>query len=1420
MSERRQDCGCCAGVDAATPRRVSNPPGLPAVHYRPGRHGDFLESVLARLSSASYPALSALKTREASDFTIALSDALAAHLDVLSFYAERYANEHYLRTATERLSVLEMARLIGYELAPGVAAGTHLAFTLQDLPGAAAEPITIPVGTRVQSVPGQDEDPQIFETIAAQPARVEWNALAPQQTAAPRPAAGDTGLWLAGTDTGLEAGDRILIVGDEYVAGGPAERWASRIVARVTTDEVRGLSQVAWRKPLGSDRDFALGLDEGALVYAFRARSPVFGHGATDWRALSEETKASYLGLPSGTPVTDPEDLEEWPEFTIYAPLYPPQYAGDYAIEAVHTEATLEEITAAATSGASSATAEAFYHASQAGAGVVAAGAQIGETAVTLARQSAEGLGEVAQLAVDEVTGRARQLIDAQGQSLQALRLSADQLIQHVALDRARQIVGQTIGGLPARIAALAEQGVIETRAAVQAVLTDLRTSLNTEVPAALLPDLSSAWQTAAAAIGDAVSEVEEDVGDDSSPLPSWLAVGDTAYDGAVKALGKVSDAIDPSDIDFDEDGETAAVVLKDVVEKLAGSIGETLSGESLGELMSLTSTPAGLQDWIGNLLESGGALGEGLLRLQASLTGTAGALFARLGQDLAGAAEDLRSAVADTGAILNPAAALGALGESANALRTNALEAGVATTSAAAAAELGGAVTAAVAIAQNLPAPFAPTTAEEMAAVVRHFAGAAVARAGGSPLIPLTDSETMAQIEALLPPPLQGPTAPDVSLLEIVEDADALLNAPRAGAEAAYETIVARVDAALDGTLVHVLGRRPPLRRYNDRIDLSPVNEDVLADTWTVLSTPADEDLFGIVDVTTASRSEYLASGQTTRLQLHGPVPGDYDDVRGLSAWVESEALALAGRPLTVPVYGSQLPLDGHVDDLAPGAALALSGQRPRIRLARRADHLSLTAADGTSRPLTGDDSLRLLSAPVRLLGTTPAYLDPPAFAAAIGDGAVSLRLQLEDRDGLTGHVVLQGDEFALEPPAEDDPLIREVVFLVTTEEAVTHDRDRSVLRLAEPAMHCYDRLSARINANVAPATHGESVETILGGGDGSRTDQEFALNQSPLTYVSADTASGRASTLEVRINDVLWAERNSLYAAGPEERTYETRRSDDGVTTIQFGDGAEGARLPSGTSNVRARYRKFLGIDGNVGGGKLTTLLSRPLGVSEVVNPVGATGGEDPESLDRARDNAPLTVLTLDRAVSIDDYADFARAFAGIDKAHALWIPTGPARGVFLTIAGIDGAPVPADSDTWRNLDAALGAYGDPLVPLQLGDYADARFACRASVKVGSDYETEPVLAAAREALREHFGFAARRFGQPVSVDEVAAVIQARPGVEAVHVDRLHRTDAPASLEPRLFAALPAITLTGQPAPAELLTLAEGPVELEVMP
>src|SRR6266700_621887 len=125
-------CGCCEGVEQLTPITIANRPGLDALVYRVGTHASFLETMLARLSNSDFPELRGLTIRSAEDPSIALLDAWATVADVLTFYQERIANEGYLRTAIERRSVLELARLVGYTLKPGVAATVYLAYTIDE----------------------------------------------------------------------------------------------------------------------------------------------------------------------------------------------------------------------------------------------------------------------------------------------------------------------------------------------------------------------------------------------------------------------------------------------------------------------------------------------------------------------------------------------------------------------------------------------------------------------------------------------------------------------------------------------------------------------------------------------------------------------------------------------------------------------------------------------------------------------------------------------------------------------------------------------------------------------------------------------------------------------------------------------------------------------------------------------------------------------------------------------------------------------------------------------------------------------------------------------------------------------------------------------------------------------------------------
>ena len=288
-------CGCCAGVAVETPLGEDNRPGLSAIAYRTGDWGTFKNSMLARLSSADYPALAGLKTRDDDDFSIALLDASAMMLDVLTFYQERLANESYLRTATQLSSLPELSRLIGYRPSPGVAASTYLAFTIKAAPGSPADPtataVTIPAGTKAQSVPAQGQTPQTFETSSDILAKADWNALPVQTGLAWRPKSGDTSVYLVGTSTQLNPGDAILIVGDER-ANPPhtSENWDVRIVSAVEPDGGRNRTRVVWSEGLGHG-----GVGPAQInpkFYALRQRASLFGYNAVHPLLLSADTQA------------------------------------------------------------------------------------------------------------------------------------------------------------------------------------------------------------------------------------------------------------------------------------------------------------------------------------------------------------------------------------------------------------------------------------------------------------------------------------------------------------------------------------------------------------------------------------------------------------------------------------------------------------------------------------------------------------------------------------------------------------------------------------------------------------------------------------------------------------------------------------------------------------------------------------------------------------------------------------------------------------------------------------------------------------------------------------------------------------------------------------------------------------------------
>ena len=983
------DCGCGAGVAAETPQRVANRPGLTAVACRAGTQPQFKASLLAALSSSAYPALGALRTRDDRDFTIGLLDAWACVADVLTFYSERIANEAYLRTATERRSVLELARAIGYELKPGVAASTWLAFTVEDAQGAPGYAY-IPAGTKVQSLPGPDEKPQTYETVAPVVARKEWNELPIRHSARQPLAYGERTLELAGTQTRLQPGDALLLVDDARVNNPDSLAWDLRFVQTVAvqTDAngTGGRTRVTLDTGVVDTAGLPLaGPDGGGLrVFALRRRARAFGYNAPDWRILAKEVKVAYGARYAGAP--EQPDLQDWPHHKLGLINGPPP----------------------------------------------------GETGT--------GLWGSYHLGTQ---------------------------LDHP--DRVR--LDATVDFDSERLPPHAED------------VSFARDRFSVRWSGWLLPAVSGTYQF--------VTESDDGV---------RLVVG----------------------------------------------------GHRV----------------IDNWTDHGRQTNRGELALEAG--------------------------------------------------RKYPLE-------------------------------------------LEYY------ERGGAAVMKLS----------WLPPTTALEVVPTARLFPVIAD----------------------------------------------QLHLEAVYPGILAGSWVALvNASGARAVQRVVRATETARSGFLINAPCTRLQLdRGGWLARFDDrVRDLIVLAESEELAWAETPLPAWVRPDTLELAQTVPALARGNRVAVRG---------------LAVA--------------------------------PDASAGLVRTEIAEVLEMETVSG------------------------------------------RPRIRLVRPLLGSYAPGTLQVFANLAPATHGESVIEVLGSGDASRAHQRFLLRRPPLTYV-AGGADGTSSTLQIRVNDVRWEEVATLYGRGPQERVYVTRQQADARTEVLFGDGLQGARLPTGQENVRANYRCGSGLDGLVKAEQLSLLLARPLGVRSVTNPSAPAGAAEAQTLTDARANAPRTVLLLDRVVSLEDYVDFARDFPGVAKAHGVWAWNGHVRGVLLTVLGAGGLVLPPGEATVGELIRQLRRRGNERVPVRVLSAPPVRFGLQGTVRVASDREPDLVRAAVGDTLKRQFGFGSREFGQGIALSEVMAVIQQVPGVAMVDIDALTRPGLAAGIRQPVaylgaYVPPPGTAAGHDAAAAELLILDE---------
>jgi hypothetical protein len=557
--------------------------------------------------------------------------------------------------------------------------------------------------------------------------------------------------------------------------------------------------------------------------------------------------------------------------------------------------------------------------------------------------------------------------------------------------------------------------------------------------------------------------------------------------------------------------------------------------------------------------------------------------------------------------------------------------------------------------------------------------------------------------------------------------------------------------------------------------IDLDAVYPSAGPGSWAVLTRSGITGCYRILGVGEQSRTDYTLNGKVSRITTAGPPVSSLfsDRVRQTSAWVGSELLPLATSPVMLPSQGDRVDLATPVPTLEAGRRLVVSGPRPVIRVGEGVRHLVLHREGQPNVSLHPGDELEVVG-PVT--ENTNGSLTWPTVA---------------------GTVTADPPEVLKVARAQDATSYSEVVVVA---EPTPDQPEVDAIRLSTMLVGCYDADAVRIFANVAPATHGETRAVVLGSGDSATPYQQFHLAQRPLTYVAAKSGGAVVSTLEIRVDGQAWTEVPQLFGCGPADEVYTTSSDDIGAVTVQFGDGVTGARLPTGTNNVAARYRIGTGLDGRVAADQLTLLMTRPLGVRSVSNPLPAGLAADPEPPDAVRSNAARTALTLDRVVSLRDVEDFARSVPGIDKAQAVWLWDGRMRFVHLTVAGVGAQEV--DPQAITDLESSVRSVGDARLPLLIAPAEVVSVAVSATVVVDPAYESDPVLDAVAAAITSALTVEARALGQPLSSGDIILAAHQVTGTAGVSV----------ALPPSDVSSFRARMVGSTPMPAQLVVLAQG--------
>lgn len=322
--------------------------------------------------------------------------------------------------------------------------------------------------------------------------------------------------------------------------------------------------------------------------------------------------------------------------------------------------------------------------------------------------------------------------------------------------------------------------------------------------------------------------------------------------------------------------------------------------------------------------------------------------------------------------------------------------------------------------------------------------------------------------------------------------------------------------------------------------------------------------------------------------------------------------------------------------------------------------------------------------------------------------------------------------------------------------------------------------RVGAVDGAATVSATQGETVSSELIGTSNGRVNQVYQLSQSPVINGSAT----------VLVGGVAYTEVPYIIDYQGYDPVFTTLTNASGITFIVFGDGVSG-RIPPNNDQIVATYRVGGGSIGNVAANTIKVIETNAVAGLSVLNQFvsstddgSATGGADAESTDSIRINAPLSLRSLNRAVSLSDYSSLALQVSGVAKATSL-ADVYTSVTIFAAPYGDRGVQIDGITPTtvFNNLSTAIQTYlidkipANTSVTIQPPAYVPVNIS--ATITVLPQYKQTAVETAVESILNELLDFDNVIFADRITLQDVIGVISSVPGVAYSSVTKLVRDD-----------------------------------------